>query len=279
MAERDLLKSFTDMLKDHFLIEQGGTDRIRAFYLKHKDRQIYGRMQSTYFLFTPEGIIITGDLCPGNDNRNSGVHAFGYNFDWFVSRLSEDYICSKFLDESWHEELAGEWCHEKADEITRGIRDDEFGTLTEARHKRRMLLYEAVEFRHSTKVQVETEPLSAEVSTLAMGDWLELKAKLKNLRTEHRRLRQELADEYHMLGEYMESGEEGIHHFRDELYRLERFEASDGLPGYDYNPRSKYLLIALQKKFADCYWSNKEKAKTSIGSVDLSEILPGGIIV
>lgn len=272
VRDRDLLKCFTDMVHDHILIEQGSTDRIRSFYLKHKDRQVYGRMQSTYFLFTPEGIIITGDLCPGNDSRNSGVHAFGYDLHWFAGRLSESYLCEKFLTESWHADLAGEWCHNKACDIIAGKHDDDFKALKILRDKRHLTIEEIGDLRSDLRTSADDEK----------GGLIEMLDKSKKeaaqLREELRRGRLSMADEYHRLGEYIGGGDEGSHYLRDELWRLERFEASDGMPGYDYDPRSRCLLVAIQKRFAECYWESKAKAETSIGSVDLSTILPGGIL-
>lgn len=67
-----LLVDMRDMLRDHVLQVSLDEKRWKAFYLRDQKCNL-GRMQSTCILFTPEGIVIFGDLCPGNDDRNSGV--------------------------------------------------------------------------------------------------------------------------------------------------------------------------------------------------------------
>ena len=59
-------------------------------------------LESTRILITrhplPEQIIITGDLCPGD---NGILSDFGYGLGWFGSRKSEGYLCEKFLRREW----------------------------------------------------------------------------------------------------------------------------------------------------------------------------------
>ena len=45
-----------------------------------------------------EQIIVTGDLCPGD---NGIMSDFGYGLGWFGSRKSEGYLCEKFLRREW----------------------------------------------------------------------------------------------------------------------------------------------------------------------------------
>lgn len=68
---------------------------VRAFYLKVKENS---RMGSVLLCFSQEGITITGDGAPGH---NGIVSAFGYSTQWFYSKLSPDYLCSKFLQKEW----------------------------------------------------------------------------------------------------------------------------------------------------------------------------------
>lgn len=66
----------------------------------------HGRMQSCFLVFTPEGIVIMGDWCPGGcAGRNAGViSCYGYSEGWFAGRLSPDYLASKFLRKCWQPE-------------------------------------------------------------------------------------------------------------------------------------------------------------------------------
>jgi len=97
-------------LKDHILIEDPFNSlgpeedqlRLQAFYLKKKDE---GRMGSTLLIFTPEGIVITGDLTP---ERNGSISTFGYGLGWFASDLDGSYLCEKFLTTRWIPEIACE---------------------------------------------------------------------------------------------------------------------------------------------------------------------------
>lgn len=99
-------------LEGHVLVQVLNTEKFKAFYLKRPGE---GRMMSTLILFTPEGIILTGDLCPKDHGAPS---VFGYGIGWFASKLSEDYLCSKFLREVWQEEVA-------VADIVRNVRDEE----------------------------------------------------------------------------------------------------------------------------------------------------------
>lgn len=92
-----------DSLKDHILEEIPAGDKIKAFYTKSPKG---GRMMSTLFLFTPEGIVLMGDLCPGGPHNSGSISTFGYGVDWFAGSLSEDYLCSKFLVKEWVPESA-----------------------------------------------------------------------------------------------------------------------------------------------------------------------------
>jgi hypothetical protein len=67
------------------------TPQVKGWYLKIPG---YGRTCSTLLLFTREGIVIMGDLCPG---QNGVISCLGYGWEWFAGRLSENYLCEKFL--------------------------------------------------------------------------------------------------------------------------------------------------------------------------------------
>lgn len=107
-----------EALERHTLREVLDTPGFTAFYMKRPD---VGRIMSTLITFSPEGITIAGDLTPG---RNGNTSCLGYGLGWFRSRLSEDYLCEKFLELGWFPDLAeldlrslieetkgGEWGH------------------------------------------------------------------------------------------------------------------------------------------------------------------------
>lgn len=75
---------------------------VTGYYLRPPDG---GRMQSTLILFAPEGIVIMGDLCP---NLHGAISCMGYGVGWFSGKLSDSYLCEKFLRQTWISELAKE---------------------------------------------------------------------------------------------------------------------------------------------------------------------------
>ena len=78
------------------------TNRVRVFWMRKPGTGIY----SVLLAFLPTGIALSGDLRIGS--HRGGAHAPGYGLDWFASELNEDYLCSKFLDETWQHEAAVE---------------------------------------------------------------------------------------------------------------------------------------------------------------------------
>ena len=78
-------------LAGHVLEQVLDTEAFKAFKLRKPGD---GRMMSTLITFTPEGIVIQGDLTP---ETNGTVSCYGYGLKWFSGRLSEDYLCGKFL--------------------------------------------------------------------------------------------------------------------------------------------------------------------------------------
>lgn len=73
---------------------------VRAFSLCSER----GRMMSVLLLFTPEGIVLMGDL---RLTTRGVVAAYHYDLPWFCGARSEDYLCSKFLRKEWQPEVAG----------------------------------------------------------------------------------------------------------------------------------------------------------------------------
>lgn len=89
-----------ESLKDHVLVPVLETNQVQAFYLKRPGE---GRMMSTLITFTPEGIVLQGDLTPGSYGN---VSTFGYGREWFSGQLSEGYLCEKFLSRCFVPEYA-----------------------------------------------------------------------------------------------------------------------------------------------------------------------------
>jgi hypothetical protein len=78
------------------------------------------RIMKVQISFTPEGIFIMGDLCPGLHGVGS---ALGYGLGWFKGRKSEGYLCEKFLVTGFVAEYA-------ADSIEDTLKDPEDYDLT-----------------------------------------------------------------------------------------------------------------------------------------------------
>lgn len=92
---------------------------IGMWYLRYPDR----RAQSTLIIFSPEGIVVTGDLCPG---ENRGVMSdYGYGLPWFVQDLDPDYLAEKFLRKRFVFDVAEEEFRER---VAAGVED---GDMTE----------------------------------------------------------------------------------------------------------------------------------------------------
>lgn len=106
-------------MKEHALVIVEEGPNIRAYYMKKPGT----RIMSTLITFTPEGIVLQGDLTP---EHHGSVSAIGYGRDWFAGQLSPSYLCEKFLDNKWSSELAVErlrdpessWRDEEADPAT-----------------------------------------------------------------------------------------------------------------------------------------------------------------
>jgi len=93
------------------------------YVLEEKGR---GRMGTTVILFHHEGIILTGDLKPG---RRGVISDIGYGLEWFAKDFkgSGEYLCSKFLEKTWQNEVARQdvWrLHQEAIEESKEWGDD-----------------------------------------------------------------------------------------------------------------------------------------------------------
>lgn len=240
---------YRDMLKNHFLEEVLDSPKFQAFYLKEPG---LGRMQSTLILFTPEGIIITGDLCPGNDPRNSGVtSSLGYGINWFAGKLSPCYLCEKFLSEGFHKEIAGLDCREIADGILRGCRD----------HIPHDKALQAID-RERAELAEELQHLRLDLDEDARRLLPELRRRAADSRERRRVLLVSHAQEFLALADQVECGDMGPEGFRSELDSM-GVALDDWYPGYGHDPRSAGLLIAIQEKFAQLYPGLKKAAVQS----------------
>lgn len=178
-----------ESLSRHVLVPVLDSGKFEAFMMKRPGE---GRIMSTLIAFTPEGIVITGDLCPRAETRGI-VSDAGYGIGWFRSRLSERYLCEKFIRDEWQWEVA----------VT------------------------------------------------------DLDAEIKDLRDEGGQdaYIKELESIAEMLGhETIRSGEDLYDNLSSAGY-----EASDGIPGMDYNLADAGWLCAIQQRFAELY--NERVAK------------------
>lgn len=92
---------------------------VPMFWLKEPDRYAYAVLVTD---LPKIGVCLAGDLLIGPGCGGPAL-AVGYDLGWFTSRLSEDYLCEKFLREEWSAEQA-------ARDTERRVRD-----LWEGRHR------------------------------------------------------------------------------------------------------------------------------------------------
>jgi len=99
-----------DALKNHVLEEALPFDKgFLAYYMRDPGQ---GRMMSTLFVFTPEGIVIMGDLCPGGPGNRGSISNYNYGIGWFSRQQSEYYLCEKFLPKEWQSVVAAQFVRE-----------------------------------------------------------------------------------------------------------------------------------------------------------------------
>lgn len=102
-----------ESLARHVLVPALDSGKFEAFLMKRPGE---GRIMSTMIVFTPEGIVITGDLCPRAGTRGI-VSDAGYGTGWFRGRLSERYLCEKFLTDEWQLGLAASELREEIGDL------------------------------------------------------------------------------------------------------------------------------------------------------------------
>jgi len=132
-------KHMKEALVDHILEPAKGNNPEALRYRMVKPGT---NMFSVYLAEVANSICLNGDLCVG---YNGVVSASGYELGWFSGRLSEGYLCSKFLRQEWQWEAAVEviewqikeakeenydmadsWWLENADKCRKFIKDPEW---------------------------------------------------------------------------------------------------------------------------------------------------------
>lgn len=74
------------------------------------------------FFKEPQQILVSGDLCP---SRHGVVSDYRYGFGWFAGRLSEHYLCEKFLSKIWVAERCRESLTEELEQFRRDLEQGE----------------------------------------------------------------------------------------------------------------------------------------------------------
>jgi len=239
-------------IEGHVLEQVLDTEKFKAFYLRPPSG---GRMMSTLFVFTPEGIVIMGDLCPGNRGGNGTVSVFGYSLGWFVEKLGGSYLCEKFLRKGWHAELAKEWCLDAAKEVLRGRMDDEegFGAdgLSVVADDREAAHDELVSLRKDLKDAIARAD-AADIDQLRKEIAL-AKVRLSESREQLARQREGVAAKLARIADDVDSCVD-LEWFRKEIEEeFPDMDLGEYCPGYGYDPSEKMWLCALQEKFAELY--------------------------
>ena len=87
-------------LENHELVHTVNHPYAQVYRLRHPK---YSRLEGCLVIFSTESITITGDLTPGFHGVCSQL---GYDLNWFAGKLSEDYLCSKFLQTEFRPDKA-----------------------------------------------------------------------------------------------------------------------------------------------------------------------------
>ena len=240
-----------ESLKSHILEQLLDTEKFKAFKMK---RPGSGRSMSTQILFTPEGIVISGDLCPRGGTRGV-ISDLGYGLDWFSGRLSEDYLCEKFLVVGWHRALAEEELTQMIKAIRRGEYDSYgwTGELEEVSEGRRGEHDELVRTRKTLKDLVMSDEVDRdELIRNTQEEIADLRKELCSLRERVVKFRAELEDKIDDLL-YKTAGGNDLDAmgFYDDWHDIN--SDSESTPGWGYPPADKAWLCAIQQKFVELY--------------------------
>ncbi len=213
-----------------------------------------GRMMSTQILFTPEGIVISGDLCPRVGTRGV-ISDLGYGLNWFSGKLSNSYLCEKFFVVGWHRDLAEEELETMIKAVRRGEYDDYgwVGELHRLSEERRGEHHELKTSRKTLKdLKVSDDADRDEQIRDTQEEITDIRAGLCPLREAIVELRGELADK---IGDllYKLAGGNGLDviGFADSWCEIN--PDSESTPGWGYPPADSAWLCAIQNRFAELY--------------------------
>jgi len=116
MTFEQLHAMYTEQLAAHRLDPVQTKGPVMAWYLRRGD----SRMMSVLLVFTPEGIVVTGDFCP---NERGAISTYGYGLKWFAGQLAPDYLAEKFLPRAHHEDDAEEWFRDELEQVKAEIEE------------------------------------------------------------------------------------------------------------------------------------------------------------
>ncbi|NIN68662.1 MAG: hypothetical protein GTO63_28935 [Anaerolineae bacterium] len=243
-------------LKDHLLVPIDGGKDVTGFYLKDPDRT---RIMSTLILFTPEGIVIHGDYRPGH---HGVISCYGYGLNWFAGRLSERYLCEKFLEQGWHREVAERELQDIIDDIESGdkkkIADwehlDILKDVQQLMEEREALHEDLVNLRKGYKkdVAAKEDPQELEAQKKEIASF---RKDLLDARTRYHKAIDDAIGTLKTVLRDLQYSDQGSFY---QQYHDEIDEDAEHLPGWDYEPTTARILIAIQKTFSRLYNKGKE---------------------
>lgn len=238
----DKYSMYCDQLKEAKLelVEDG--QAVKTFLLRQKPDSM---MMSAYIFFTPAGIVITGDLRV----TGHGVIAPGYGLSWFADHLDPRYLAEKFLKERWDPETARNNFKEWADYLEEEInaeRDRAKQELTEDYPEDGITL-DMINNAVAKPYRRVIWFFDAPARTGYYGSQADAIRRLVD-NVEAFNSAQEL---YEALPGYYEGS------------RLVcPFDGDDLSKGYDYPEHEIGWLVAIQRRFAECY-AEMEKSPCS----------------
>ncbi len=240
-----------ESLQGHILEQILDTEKFKAFKMK---RLGSGRMMSTQILFTPKGIVISGDLCPRPGTRGV-ISDLGYGLNWFSGRLSEDYLCEKFFVVGWHRSLAEKELAQMIKAVKRGEYDSYgwTGDLEEVSEERWRQHDELVRTRKTLRdLMVSDEADRDQWIKDTQEEIAEFRKELRPLREKVVKLRAGLADKISDLL-YKTAGGNDLDAmgFADDWRDIN--PDSESTPGWGYPPADGAWLCAIQNRFAELY--------------------------
>ena len=96
-----------DYVKEH--MKKALANHRLAFLVDEPDASVFVMKAPNTGIYSITILESRGHLCLFGDLTIGGPHgcvsASGYGINWFSSQKSDDYLCSKFLEKSWHWEI------------------------------------------------------------------------------------------------------------------------------------------------------------------------------